>query len=323
MTVRQSEWVFHNGDFIRTRDLLVGCGTQALQYGTGVFEGIRSYASDTGSTNLFRAHEHFSRMFYSARFLRINITQTAGELVDASVELLRRNGHVGDAYVRPLAYKVALEPGTPFGVRLRGVSSALTITSLPMGSYVPKDGIRCAVSSWRKIPGSSLPSMAKVTGMYVSNAIATDEVTYAGYDDAIFLNQAGNVAEATTANIFLVRDGGVFTPGLDSDILAGVTRSSVMELLERDFDVTVVERTVPRYELYAADEVFLTGTGCEIVPVIEIDGHLVGTGTCGPVTKSVAQAYERTVRGTDKRDHNWLTKVKLCVTSFCSGSVRA
>jgi branched-chain amino acid aminotransferase len=309
MTTRQAEWVFHDGAFVRTCDVRLGCGTQALQYGTGVFEGIRSYASGAGNASLFRAREHFTRMFHSAKFLRINIALTVDELVDASVELLRRNGHVGDTYLRPLAYKVALEPGTSFGVRLHGVSSALTVMSLPMESYLPKDGIRCAVSSWRKIPGSSVPSTAKVTGTYVSNAIATDEVTRAGYDDAIFLNQAGNVAEASTANIFLVHDGRVFTPGPDSDILLGITRNSVMALLERDANITVVERTIPRYELYTADEVFLTGTGCEIIPVVEIDGRPVGTGSGGPVTKSVAQVYEQTVRGIDKRGQDWLTRI--------------
>jgi branched-chain amino acid aminotransferase len=309
MTARQTDWVFHNGDFVHARDLWLGSGPQGLQYGTGAFEGIRSYASATRHASLFRARDHFARMIDSARFLRINMTQSAEELVNASAELLRRNGHVGDAYVRPIAYKLALEPGTPFGVRLRGVSSALTIMSLPMGSYIPKGGIRCAVSSWRKIPSSSVPSAAKLTGAYVSNAIATDEVTCAGYDDAIFLNQAGNVAEASTANIFLVRDGSVCTPGLDSDILEGITRNSVMALLERDLGLTVVERTVPRYELYTADEVFLTGTGCEIAPVVEIDGRPVGAGTGGPVTKSVAQAYDRTVRGADKRYHDWLTGI--------------
>jgi branched-chain amino acid aminotransferase len=309
MTARPAEWIFHDGDYIRAREFGLGCGTQALQYGTGVFEGIRSYASGAGGASLFRAREHFTRMIRSARFLHIDISQSADELVDASPELLRRNGHAADAYVRPLAYKLALEPGTPFGVRLRGVSSALTITSLPMGSYVAKDGIRCMVSSWRKIPGSSLPATAKVTGAYVSNAIASDEATSAGFDDAIFVNQAGHVAEATTANVFLVHDGGVSTPGLDSDILAGITRSSVLGLLERDLGIRAAERTIARSELYTADEIFLTGTGCEIVPVVEVDGRRVGDGTRGQVTTAVTQAYEQVVRGRDKRSHDWLTRI--------------
>lgn len=311
MTRPQAEWVFHNGDFVRTRELSIQSGTQALHYGTGVFEGIRSFASHVGmGASLFRAREHFTRMLNSARFLRISIEHTADELVDASIELLRRNGHVDDAYIRPLAYKVALEPGISFGVRLRGVSSALTVMSMPMKAHGSRDGIRCAVSSWRKVPSVCIPSTAKITGTYVSSAIATDEVTCAGYDDAIFLNQAGNVAEASTANIFLVRDDRVYTPALDSDILAGITRSSVITLLERHLNTAVAERSVPRYELYTADELFLTGTGCGIISVIQVDGRSVGGGIVGPVTRSVARIYEQTVRGIERSNPGWLRSIE-------------
>ncbi|MFF1497165.1 branched-chain amino acid transaminase [Streptomyces sp. NPDC058304] len=303
------QWVFHNGDFVPAADVRLGPSLQALQYGTGVFEGIRSYAAGPDTAHLYRARDHFTRMIASARILRIAIDRSADELVEITTELLRRNGHTGDAYVRPLAYKTALEPGVPFGVRLQGVSSSLTMVSLPMGSYVPKGGITCGVSSWRRIPDSSLPARAKITGAYANNALATDEATQAGYDDAIFLNQAGHVAEASTANLFLVRDGRVATPAQDSDILEGITRDSVISLLRRDEDIEVEQRTVLRSELCTADEIFLTGTGCEIVPVVALDGRPVGAGAPGPVTKTVMRAYEQSVRGREIRDHGWLTQV--------------
>ncbi|MBJ7004245.1 branched-chain amino acid transaminase [Streptomyces griseofuscus] len=303
-------WVFHDGDFMPAADVRLSPSVQALQYGTGVFEGIRSYAADSGDAHLYRAHDHFTRMIGSARLLRIAIDHSAAELVGIAAELLRRNGHTGDAYLRPLAYKMALEPGVPFGVRLQGVSSALTIVSLPMGSYTSKDGISCGISSWRRIPDSSLPARAKITGAYANNALATDEATAAGYDDAIFLNQAGHVAEASTANVFLVRAGRVVTPAQDSDILEGITRDSVISLLRRQAGIEVERRTVLRSELYTADEIFLTGTGCEIVPVTALDGRPVGSGVPGPVTRTVMAAYDRSVRGRDPHDdQGWLTPV--------------
>lgn len=304
------QWVFHNGDFVPAAEIRLGPSLQALQYGTGVFEGIRSYASGSGSAHLYRAGDHFTRMIGSARILRITIDQSAAELTEIAAELLRRNGHTGDAYLRPLAYKTALEPGVPFGVRLQGVSSALTMVSLPMGSYVPKEGISCGISSWRRIPDSSLPARAKITGAYANNALATDEATAAGYDDAIFLNQAGHVAEASTSNVFLVRAGKVITPAPDSDILEGITRDSVISLLRREEGMEVEQRTVLRSELCTADEIFLTGTGCEIVPVVALDGRPVGSGAPGRVTRAVMNAYDRSVRGQDPHlDSGWLTPV--------------
>ncbi|MER7917193.1 MULTISPECIES: branched-chain amino acid transaminase [unclassified Streptomyces] len=304
------QWVFHDGDFVPAADVRLGPSLQALQYGTGVFEGIRAYATGSGDSHLYRAHDHFTRMIGSARLLRIAIDHDADQLVEISAELLRRNGHTGDAYLRPLAYKTALQPGVPFGVRLQGVSSTLTIVSLPMGRYTSRDGISCGISSWRRIPDSSLPARAKITGAYANNALATDEATAAGYDDAIFLNQAGHVAEASTANLFLVRAGQVVTPAQDSDILEGITRDSVISLLRRRAGVEVERRTVLRSELYTADEIFLTGTGCEIVPVTALDGRPVGSGVPGPLTRTVMDTYDRSVRGRDPHDdHGWLTPV--------------
>lgn len=310
MAPAAGQWVFHNGDFVPAGEIRLGPSLQALQYGTGVFEGIRSYTSGSGSAHLYRARDHFARMIGSARVLRIAIHHSAAELVGIAAELLRRNGHTGDAYLRPLAYKAALEPGVPFGVRLQGVSSALTMVSLPMSSYVSKDGISCGISSWRRIPDSSLPARAKITGAYANNALATDEATAAGYDDAIFLNQAGHVAEASTSNVFLARAGQVITPAQDSDILEGITRDSVISLLRREKGIEVEQRTVLRSELCTADEIFLTGTGCEIVPVIALDGRPVGSGAAGPITRTVMDAYDRSVRGRDPHNENgWLTPV--------------
>ncbi|MFD5732517.1 aminotransferase class IV [Streptomyces sioyaensis] len=319
----KTPWIFHQGEFIRAGDLYMGPGLQGLHYGTGVFEGIRSYALPAPGTPsappssgaessgpdggrdepaapgpyLFQAAEHYARLHRSCRLMRLDMPHSVPELVDITAELLRRNELNGHAYIRPIVHKLALQPGTPFGVRLSGVSTALTIMAMPMGAYVSRDGITCGVSSWRRIPDSSLPVNAKVTGGYANNALAVDEASAAGYDDAIMLNQRGEVAEASTANLFVVRDGQIATPHLGSDILPGLTRAVVIDLLASEGGLRTAERTVLRSELHTADEVFLTGTGCQVVPVVTIDGRPVGDGVPGPVTRLVQELHHRAVSG--------------------------
>lgn len=308
----QERWVFHQGEFRRAAEVALGPGTQGLHYGTGVFEGIRCYtAAEGGESLLFKATEHYERLHSSCRLMRLDLPYSPAELVDISRELIVRNALDGDAYLRPLVYKLALEPGTPFGVRLTGVSTAVTVLALPMPDYSKPEGIRCGISSWRRVPDTSLPARAKITGAYANNALAVDEATAAGYDDAILLNQHGTVAEASTANVFVVRSGQVATPGPDSDILPGLTRAAVIRMLADEADLAVAERAVLRSELLTADEVFLTGTGCQIVPVTEIDGRPVGDGAPGPVTTLVRRLYRQAVRGADPRYTHWNTPVGL------------
>ncbi|MBQ0829539.1 branched-chain amino acid transaminase [Streptomyces tagetis] len=313
-------WAFHQGEFVRAGDIRLGVGTQGLHYGTGVFEGIRAYAAaEGGDSLLFKAREHYERLHASCRLLRLDLPFGPAELVEVTRELILRNRLLGDVYVRPVVYKQALEPGTPFGVRLSGVSTAVSIVTLPMGDYGKAGGIRCGVSSWRRVPDASLPARGKITGAYANNALAVEEATAAGYDDAIMLNQRGTVAEASTANVFVVGSGSVSTPGPDSDILPGLTRAAVIRLLADQAELTVVERTVQRSELHLADEVFLTGTGCQIVPVTEIDGRPVGDGTPGPVTTLVREAYQRAARGADPVHRHWNTPVGFPVRTAARG----
>ena len=306
-------WVFHDGEFVRISEVSLGPSTQALHYGTGVFEGIRSYRSgvEPGVSNLLSAEAHYLRLLRSAKLLRLDLPYAAQHLVESTVELLRRNNLTGDTYIRPIAYKRAFEPGVAPGVRLRGVTTGFTIMAMPMGRYSNHDGIRCAVSSWQRIPGASLPAQAKICGAYANNALAVDEAQAAGFDDAIFLNSRREVCEAGTANIFVVRTGTAATPGPAADILEGVTRATALEILGEEAGCRAVERSVARAELYSADEIFLTGTGCEIVPVLEVDGRPVGVGTCGPVTKRVQGTYEDLVRGRAPRYAERLTRVEF------------
>ncbi|GAA2317117.1 branched-chain amino acid transaminase [Streptomyces kunmingensis] len=300
---------YHDGEFVPLAQAQVPVTTQALQYGTGVFEGIRAYAQQDGTLAVFRGHDHYARLLRSARTLRIDVGLDVEQLSGVTAELLRRIGAGGDTYIRPLAYKRALLPGTPPGVQLTGVSDALSINAFRMGSYTDRSGIRVAISSWRRPESGVLPVRAKVTGGYVNNALAVDEARAAGYDDAILLNSRGQVAEASTANVFAVVRGRLVTPPVTADLLEGVTRDTAVTLAAELLGAGTDFHDLARDDLCNADEVFLTGTGAEIVPVTEIGGRAVGDGVPGPLTTALMTAYHGVVRGEDERYHHWLQAV--------------
>ncbi|WP_326700565.1 branched-chain amino acid transaminase [Streptomyces sp. NBC_01754] len=302
---------FHDGDFVRADSVALPLSTQALHYGTGVFEGIRAYAQEgTAGLSVFRLREHLERLQRSADALRIRLPLTTDRMADVVLDLLRRNGSDGDTYIRPLAYKLALEPGTPFGVRLSGVSAQFTLTTVRMGSYVPSEGLRCKVSTFRRVPTVSIPSAAKITGTYANNALAVEEAHADGCDDALMLGLDGNLTEASTSNVFVVgRDGGIATPPVTADILPGITRATAIELLEREFGLPVAQRPVGRAELVDSQEVFTTGTGVEVCPVTSIDHRPVGTGRAGALTLRLRDVYTEVVRGRRPAYATWLTPV--------------
>lgn len=300
---------YHDGGFVPLERAVLPVTTQALQYGTGVFEGIRAYAQQDGGLAVFRAPDHYRRLLRSSRTLRIDTGHTVEQLCELTAELLRRAGATNDMYVRPLAYKRALMPGQKPGVSLTGVSDALSINAFRMGSYGDPHGIRCAISSWRRPSGDTLPVRAKVTGGYVNNALAADEARAAGCDDAILLNTRGHVAEASTSNVFAVVGGRLVTPPATADLLEGITRDTVITLAADLLGVATDVRDLSRDELAGAAEVFLTGTGTEVVPVVELAGRPVGSGARGPVTTALIGAYHDVVRGRQSRYSAWLLPV--------------
>jgi len=300
-------WAYDRGRFVASTEPRLPLGTQGLHYGTGVFDGIRAYRSDTG-LNLFRAHDHFDRMLRACRLLRIAAPGDADDLIGITVELLRRNGHDQDTYVRPLAYKLSLLPGAPPGVSLAAVSDAVSITTHAFPADGPNRGARCAISSWRRPPRDALPVPAKITGGYVTSALACDEARAAGLDDAILLDRTGNVAEASTANVFAVIGARVLTPPAGGDLLAGVTRDTVLTL-GREAGLDVEERPLSPAELITADEVFLTSTGRGVVPVLAVSGRDIGSGRAGPVTTRVAALYDAATRAATGTHPDWLTPV--------------
>jgi branched-chain amino acid aminotransferase len=284
----------------------VSIATHALNYGTGIFEGIRAYWNpEQEQLYVFRLRDHFERMAASCRVLRIELPGDADALSELVVELLRRNEVRSDAYIRPLAYKAARS----IKVALTDLRSAFSMFTFPLGDYLPTTGLTAKTASWRRISDDSIPARAKITGAYVNTALAVDEAHEANADEAIFLTRDGHVSEGGSANLFLVRDGELITPPGTDDILEGITRDSLLRLAREELGLRVTERSVDRTELYVADEVFFCGTGAQVAPCVKIDARTVGTGTIGPVSHALADLYMAIARGDDRRHEDWRTAV--------------
>jgi branched-chain amino acid aminotransferase len=298
--------VYLNGEFLPDREARVPLLTHSLQYGTGVFEGIRAYYDrSSGEMQLFRAVDHFERMACNVKFLNLTLPASPAQLTRVAVELIRRNAFSSEVYVRPLAFKSA----TKVGVMLpEGDSFAMV--AVPMGEYLDTHkGLHCGVSSWRRLPDNSIPCRAKICGAYVNSALAAQEARDRGFDEAILLNEAGSVAEGSAMNVFLVRNGKLLTPDVAQGILEGVTRDTVMRLAQDLLRIGTIERAVDRAELYVADEAFLCGTAAQIAPVTRIDGRVLADGKPGKITLELQAAYGRLVRGRLPGYRKWLTPV--------------
>jgi len=300
-------WVYFEGEFRRYGDVHVGLLTHALHYGTACFEGIRAYwSTKQGRINVFRMPEHWTRMTGNALMLHMRLPHSVEELGDITVELLRRNAFTSDVYVRPLCYKANEE----IGIRFHNLRDAFMIVPVPFGAYVDTTGgIRCQVSSWRRMDDNVAPARSKASGIYINSALAKTEAFLNGYDEAILLTQDGRVCEGSAENIFLVRHGALITPPVSENIVEGITRSTLMTFAHDELGIEVIERKVDRSELYMADEVLFCGTGAEVSPVIEIDRRPVGDGKPGKLTRQLQALYFAACKGEDDRYAGWLTPV--------------
>src|ERR1700730_9603152 len=272
--VHPNTWVFHDGEFGRYHDVKLGLMTHALHYGTGCFEGIRAYwNAKREQLFLLHAPAHYERLRRSANVLRMTVPHSTEELVNLTIEVLRRNQFKTDTYVRPLLYTSSED----IGVRLRNLDHSFFIYAIPFGNYVEIEaGIRCMVSTWRRVPDQSLPARAKVTGAYAQSALSKSEANEAGYDEAIVLTVDGHVSEGSAENLFMIQDGTLVTPPVTDDILEGITRTLLIGLIKEELGLPVIERSIDRTELYTCDELLLCGTGAQISPVIEVDRRTVG-----------------------------------------------
>ena len=300
-------WVFVNGEFRRERESRISVHAHALTYGTGTFEGIRATWNPTErELYLLEAEAHFERMSRSARALGLALPLSTPELVRASVELLGRNEVRRDAYLRPLLVLA----GEELAVRTHGIGTRVSIGAWPInGDYIDPAGVRCKVSSWRRAPDVTIPSRAKTTGGYLGLALAKTEAVAAGYDEAIMLTVSGNVAEATTSNIFARRGREWLTPPVTDDILEGITRDQVKTLLTERTGRPVTERSLQRSELFVCDELLLCGTAALVVPVLEVDGRPVRDGAAGEVTRWLQDELRSIAGRTNGRHQEWTTPV--------------
>ncbi len=295
------ELIWMNGEFVPWDDAKVHVLSHGLHYGTGVFEGVRCYETERGPA-IFRHDEHLKRLVRSAGLYDIPLAYSAEELREATKELVRRNG-LRSCYIRPIAFRGYGE----MGLYAASAPVELVIAVWPWGAYLGEEGkrrgIRATVSAWRRISPDSLIPASKASGQYLNSILAKNASVEAGYDEAIMLDQRGMVCEGSGENIFLVRDGVILTPPHAASILDGVSRKSVIQIA-RDLGYTVEERDVGRAELYLADEVFLTGTAAELVPVREIDHASLGEP--GEITRVIQAKFEDALHGRAEEYLEWL-----------------
>ncbi len=307
MKLTPTDTIWMDGEFVPWDQAQVHVLAPSLHYGWGVYEGIRAYPTADGPA-VFRLRDHLKRLHDSARVYLMDPGWTVDELTEASLELLHRTG-LESGYLRPIVY---------LGYGAMGVAPALdntrvAIAAWPWGSYLgekaDQQGCRLVVSSWQRNGIHSVPPLAKATGAYVNSALAKVAAIRAGYDDALMLTPTGHVSEASAANIFVVRDGELITPPISDNILAGVTRDTIITLA-RDLGYTVREQSLTRSELYVADEAFLTGTAAEIIPVASVDDRPTAAAGCGPITERLRDAFHDVVRGRNPAYRHWLEYVE-------------
>jgi len=301
--VQETEKIWMNGELVDWADAKVHVGVHGLHYGSGVFEGIRCYDTPKGPA-VFRLTEHMQRLHNSARLLHMQIPYSVDELKDATNELLGANG-LDECYIRPISFYGYGE----LGVAARSNPVETVIMSWPWGSYLGEEnltrGIRAKISSWQRVSPNIVPHVSKATGVYLNSMLAVTEANNAGYEEAILLTPDGLVADGSGENIFVVRDGVIYTPDLATGILPGITRDTVTQIAQ-DLGYRVVEKALIRSDLYLADEVFMCGTAAEVTPLRSVDDHEIGVGE---VTLQIQTSYLDTVRGKSERWSQWLDHV--------------
>ena len=299
---------FFEGAFVPQRDAKVSIMTHAFMYGTAVFEGIRAYwNADSGQLYGLFLKEHMERIRQNAGILLMEDLPSTDELVALVVETAARNGLREDLYIRPCFYKSS----RAVGVRLHHLDHQLVIFAVPFGNYIDVDkGVRLMTSSWRRNADEALPARGKIVGGYVNMAFQKSEAELNGYDEALVLTPDGHASEASAANMFVVRDGVLLTPPVSDDILEGVTRKAIFELAA-SMGLEVEVRSIDRSEIYVADEMFLCGTGVQISPVIELDHRPVGSGSVGPISRRIRDAYFDAARGRTPAFAHWVTPIPI------------
>jgi branched-chain amino acid aminotransferase len=305
--IETPRFALFRGQVVPYAEARVGLLTHALHYGTAVFAGLRGYWNEEEKDLfVFRPRDHFRRFLQSARLLRMELAFTENELWEGLRSLLRHEELRTDCYIRPLAFY----GDENLGVRLHDLHPEVAIVAFPFGRYIAnEEGAHVCVSSWQRVSDNVLPARGKIAGSYVNSALAKSDAQLAGFDEALVLNDGGHVCEGSAENVFVVREGVVATPPVSEDILEGVTRRTVMQLLREDLGASVVERPIDRTEVYLAEEVFLTGTGAQITAVTRVDHRPVGTGLMGELTARLRTLFFDVVRGRSADRRGWCEPV--------------
>ena len=307
MPIPKSEWIWHNGEFVKWDDATVHVTVHALHYGSSVFEGLRAYATPNGPA-ILGLEPHVRRLYDSCRIMRMQVPYSTEQVRSAVIETVRRNALLA-CYIRPLVYKGS---GT-IGLDARETPTEMAIFAIEFGRYLGDEaleqGVDVMVSSWRRLAPDTLAAMSKSGGNYVSSQFITMEAHDLGFAEAIALDVNGMVSEGSGENIFAVYRGALYTPPLGTSLLLGVTRECVITLA-RDLGIEVREQTFPREMLYLADEIFFTGTAVEISPVRSVDQITVGDGAPGPLTKRLQDEFFGIINGRVPDRHGWLTAIR-------------
>ena len=309
MALKQTKNIWFNDKLVPWEDATIHVLTYALHYGSAVFEGIRAYKTGDGC-KIFRLDEHIKRLLNSAKIYRMNIPYSHQELKNACRIIVSSNDLNEGAYIRPIAFRGYDD----LGLHAHNNDAIdVVVAAWEWGTYLGnaalKDGVDACVSSWNKINPNTVPFMAKASGNYLSGTLVAMEARQNGYDEGILLDSKGMVSEGAGENIFMVKDGNLYTPPLSSSILDGITRDAVMKIAE-SFKLSVIETEIPREQLYIADELFFTGTAVEITPIKRVDKITIGTGTRGPVTTQIQKAFFGLFDGSTEDSWGWLESVE-------------
>ena len=309
MTLKQTKNIWFNNELMAWEDATVHVLTYALHYGSAVFEGIRAYKTDDGC-KIFRLSEHINRLLNSAKIYRMNIPYSHQEIKNACQIIVSSNDLNEGAYIRPIAFRGYDD----LGLHAHNDDAIdVVVAAWEWGTYLGNDalnnGVDACVSSWNKINPNTVPFMAKASGNYLSGTLVAMEARQNGYDEGILLDSTGMVSEGAGENIFMVKDGSLYTPPLSSSILDGITRDAVIKIAE-SLQLNVTETKIPREQLYIADELFFTGTAVEITPIRSVDKISIGTGTKGPVTAKIQKAFFGLFDGSTKDSWGWLEPVE-------------
>ncbi len=302
------KYAFLKGKIVPIDQAKIDIRTNALQYGTAIFEGIRSYWNEkTKTIYVFRMEDHYRRLITNSRIMMIEIKYSIKELCDITIKLLKKEMYTEDCYIRPFAYNSGLD----IGPKLIGNKQDLFIYSIPLGEYLDTSrAISVCISSWERISDNAIPPRAKISGSYVNAALQKTEALLNGFDEALVLTTDGkHVSEGSAMNVFMVRNGTLITPPVTDDILEGITRDTVIKMAREDENIKVIERSIDRTELYTSDELFFCGTGAQISPIGYVDKRPVGNGEMGPITKRLQDLYFRLVKNEVSKYSHWCRKV--------------